>query len=114
MNDETERFEATLEERGEASVKADLAHTNHFGADTLKVQVWLNRKEAERQDEQRQSMFASVRSAKDAAQIARESARASQRSALWTMVAAIVTVVGVALNALSSLGWLDWAKHITK
>ncbi|MBB1630256.1 hypothetical protein [Cupriavidus sp. UME77] len=46
--------------------------------------------------------------------IARASAEASRRSAKWAMVAAGVTAFGIVVSAAQSLGWLEWAKHITK
>jgi hypothetical protein len=104
-------FDASLDEMGEANVRANLEHTNHFGGDTAKARAWVLKREAARDDEQRQAMFASVRSADAAAQVARESAVASRRSAFWTMIAAIVSSIGLVLSTLSSLGWLDWAKH---
>ncbi|MGT2474579.1 hypothetical protein [Paraburkholderia terrae] len=104
-------FEASLEQMGEANVRANLEHPSQFGADAAKARAWLNKREAARQDEQRQAMFASVRSADEAAQVARESAEASRRSAMWTMIAAIVSALGLVINTFNSLGWLDWAKH---
>ncbi len=108
----TDPFEQRLEARGEAQVKADLDSTNDFGPDTVKARAWLNRKEASRQDEQRQAMFASVRASSEAAQVSSESAQAARRSAFWTMIAAIAAALGVLLNAAINLGWMDWARHV--
>lgn len=113
MDEEEQRFEAELAKRGEAAVQADLDHTTQPGDNTAKARAWLNKQEAGRQDEQRQAMFASARASSDAAQLSRQSAEASRRSAFWTMIAAIVSALGVALNAANTLGWLDWAKHIS-
>ena len=112
MDEDVQQFEAELAKRGEAAVRADLDHTNHFGGNTAKARAWLIKQEAGRQDEERQAMFASVRASNDAAQVSRQSAEASRRSAFW-MIAAIVSALGVALNAANALGWLDWAKHIS-
>jgi hypothetical protein len=113
MDEDVQQFEAELAKRGEAAVRADLDHTNQFGDNTAKARAWLIKQEAGRQNEERQAMFASVRASNDAAQVSRQSAEASRRSAFWTMIAAIVSALGVALNAANALGWLDWAKHIS-
>jgi hypothetical protein len=78
----------------------------------VKARAWLNRKEAVRQDEQRQAMFASVRASSEAAQVSSESAQASRRSAFWTMIAAIAAALGVLLNTAINLGWMEWARHV--
>jgi hypothetical protein len=112
MDEETSRLEQQWEARGEADVKAELDSSNQAGPETAKARAWLNKKEATRQDEQRQAMFASVRASSEAAQVSRASAEASRRSAFWTMIAAIAAAAGVLLNAAINLGWMDWARHM--
>ncbi len=59
---------------------------------------------------------AAERAAKDSADTARislEAAVAAKRSARWTMFAAIASAIGIVINALLVLGWLDWAKNIS-
>ncbi|BAN23033.1 hypothetical protein [Caballeronia insecticola] len=109
------RYEA----QGEASIRADLdeaaesAESADPGTDPEAAykRAWLRRREAGRQDEQFRAMFASVSSANDAAQLARDSAQASRRSAFWTMIAALAAAIGVLVNAAIQLGWLDWLRR---
>ena len=101
------RYEAA----GEASIRAELDEASPADAETFAKRAWLFQKEEGRQDEQRKAMFASVAAANDAAQIARDSAEASRRSAFWTMIAALAATAGVLVNAAIALGWLDWLKH---
>ncbi|SAL62617.1 hypothetical protein AWB71_03567 [Caballeronia peredens] len=104
---------------GEASIRADLdeaaepGESAESGADPEAAykRAWLRRREATRQDEQFRAMFASVTSANDAAQLARDSAQASRRSAFWTMIAALAAAIGVLVNAAIQLGWLDWLRR---
>lgn len=42
---------------------------------------------------------------------AEQAASSAKRSAFWTMTAAIVSFVGIAITAATTLGWLDWAKR---
>lgn len=42
---------------------------------------------------------------------AEQAALSAKRSASWTMMAAIVSFLGIVLTAAITLGWLDWAKH---
>ncbi|MDP9646627.1 MULTISPECIES: hypothetical protein [Paraburkholderia] len=51
---------------------------------------------------------------RDAANAAHTSATAARRSAFWTMIAAIASALGVAVNAALNLGWLDWARHLAR
>jgi len=101
------RYEAA----GEASVRADLEEAAHADPEIASKRAWLRDKDAARQNEQFRAMFASVSSANDAAQLARESAQASRRSAFWTMIAALAATAGVIVNAAIALGWLDWLKR---
>ncbi|GAB5099884.1 hypothetical protein P9250_25855 [Caballeronia sp. LP006] len=96
---------------GEASVRADLDEAATSDPEAASKRAWLHGKEVAHQDEQFRAMFASVNSANDAAQLARESAQASRRSAFWTMIAAIAATAGVIVNAAIALGWLDWLKR---
>lgn len=41
-----------------------------------------------------------------------QAAAAAKRSAFWTMIAAIVSAVGVVLSTVAALGMLDWAKPV--
>ncbi|VXB93589.1 conserved hypothetical protein [Burkholderia sp. 8Y] len=97
------RYEAA----GEASIRADLEEAAHADSETADKRAWLHAKDAARHDEQFRAMFASVSSANDAAQLARESAEASRRSAFWTMIAALAAAAGVIVNMAIALGWLD-------
>ncbi|WP_250451355.1 hypothetical protein [Caballeronia sp. ATUFL_M2_KS44] len=107
------RYEAA----GEASIRADLDEAPEADSadsadpETASKRAWLRTKDAARQDEQFRAMFASVSSANDAAQLARDSAQASRRSAFWTMIAALAATAGVILNAAIALGWLDWLRR---
>lgn len=104
------RYEAA----GEASIRADLEETRETDPadpEAASKRAWLRTKDAARQDEQFRAMFASVSSANDAAQLARDSAQASRRSAFWTMIAALAATAGVILNAAIALGWLDWLRR---
>lgn len=96
---------------GEASIRADLDSTDAADPETGFKRAWLHRQESARQDEQFRAMFASVTSANDAAQLARESAQASRRSAFWTMIAALAAMAGVIVNAAIALGWLEWLRR---
>lgn len=51
---------------------------------------------------------------RDAATASHASALIARRSAFWTMIAAIASALGVIINAAINLGWLDWARHITR
>ncbi|CAB3725005.1 hypothetical protein [Paraburkholderia rhynchosiae] len=51
---------------------------------------------------------------RDAANAAHTSATAARRSAFWTMIAAIASALGVAVNAALNLGWLEWARHLVR
>jgi len=42
---------------------------------------------------------------------AEQAALSAKRSASWTMMAAIVSFLGIVITAATSLGWLDWAKR---
>ncbi|AQG98493.1 hypothetical protein A9R05_06350 [Burkholderia sp. KK1] len=101
------RYEAA----GETSVRADLDEAADGDPEAPFKRAWLRRKDAARQDEQFRAMFASVTSANDAAQLARDSAQASRRSAFWTMIAALASAIGVIVNAAIALGWLDWLRR---
>jgi len=101
------RYEAA----GEAAIRADLEDAPQADPDAGFKRAWLHGKDAARQDDQFRAMFASVSSANDAAQLARESAQASRRSAFWTMIAALAATAGVVLNAAIALGWLDWLRR---
>jgi len=101
------RYEAV----GETSIRADLDESDDTDPEAPFKRAWLRRKEASRQDEQFRAMFASVTSANDAAQLARDSAQASRRSAFWTMIAALAATLGVIVNAAIALGWLDWLRR---
>lgn len=104
------RYEAA----GEASIRADLEETPEADSadpEAASKRAWLRTKDAARQDEQFRAMFASVSSANDAAQLARDSAQASRRSAFWTMIAALAATAGVIINAAIALGWLDWLRR---
>ncbi|SAK71293.1 hypothetical protein AWB80_03799 [Caballeronia pedi] len=101
------RYEAA----GEPSIRADLDESADTDPEAAFKRAWLRRKEASRQDEQFRAMFASVTSANDAAQLARDSAQASRRSAFWTMIAALAATLGVIVNAAIALGWLDWLRR---
>ncbi|SAK56038.1 hypothetical protein [Caballeronia ptereochthonis] len=101
----------SYEAQGESSIRADLDESADTDPEAAYKRAWLRGKEATRQDEQFRAMFASVASANDAAQLARDSARASRRSAFWTMIAALAAASGVVLNAAIELGWLDWLRR---
>ena len=101
------RYEAA----GETSVRADLDESADADPEAPFKRAWLRGKDATRQDEQFRAMFASVSSANDAAQLARDSAQASRRSAFWTMIAALAATTGVIVNAAIALGWLDWLRR---
>ena len=55
----------------------------------------------------------SAKATQDAAAATMEAAEHARRSARWTAWAAVIATLGIALNLAQSLGWLDWAKHIT-
>ncbi|WP_061168702.1 hypothetical protein [Caballeronia hypogeia] len=101
------RYEA----QGEPAIRADLDESADTDPEAAFKRAWLRRKEGARQDEQFRAMFASVSSANDAAQLARDSAQASRRSAFWTMIAALAATCGVIVNAAIALGWLDWLRR---
>jgi len=55
---------------------------------------------------------AAASASREAADAAHTSASAARRSAFWTMIAAIASALGVAVNAALNLGWLEWARHV--
>ncbi|WP_250499407.1 hypothetical protein [Caballeronia sp. GAWG1-5s-s] len=97
----------SYEAAGEASIRAQLDAAPSADPEAAHKRAWLHAKDTARQDEQFRAMFASVSSANDAAQLARESAEASRRSAFWTMIAALAATAGVIVNLAIALGWLD-------
>ena len=118
----------------EAGTPAARAHIESAGS-TPESRDWtrewlyheLETRQAARDDEQRELSFRSLAASEHSSEAARQSAqeshsaaRASQqsasiarRSAFWTMIAALASLLGVLTNAAISLGWLDWAKHVS-
>jgi hypothetical protein len=93
---------------------------------------WMYRKtdaeQAAKNDEQRELSFRSLRASEQsseaahlsaresraAAQASEHSATVARKSAFWTMIAALASLLGILVNAALGLGWLDWAKHIAR
>jgi hypothetical protein len=86
---------------------------------------WMYRKQETQQaaadDERRQLSYRALAASEQSSHEARDAALASQRSAdvarrsaFWTMVAALVSLLGILVNAAVNLGWLDWARHVAR
>ncbi len=93
---------------------------------------WMYRKfdaqQAAKSDEQRELSFRSLNASEHSSEAARLSAMAShaaaqasersadvaRRSAFWTMIAALAALFGILLNAAINLGWMEWARHISR
>lgn len=52
-----------------------------------------------------------VDASEQSAKGAEQAALSAKRSAFWTMIAALVSFVGIVITAATTLGWLDWAKN---
>ena len=60
------------------------------------------------------TLEAATKDAVAAAKTANESASSAKRSAFWTMIAAFVSLFGIIIGVVSTLGWLDDLKREAK
>ena len=103
MNSDAEAFFKSLEEQGEAKVRADLAANVYAQKKHGLVLEWLRRQDQSRNDSYQASQLSAARKAADAARDAADEAKKANRIAHRATGIAITAIVIATVSAIISL-----------